>query len=181
MNSFNVFINKQKGAALILSLLILLVMTLIGVTAMQTTTMEEKMAGNMNDMNVALQTAEAALRAGETDLEDLFSTADFTNTGGSGPFNYKWSVGTAPDPFANATWANDTSSKSYTAFTGNGGNGRYFIEKVGVVDTSSSEEQCLDQHGDPCTGGILESFRVTARGTGLSGTAVVILQSNYIR
>lgn len=56
---------SQRGATLIISLLILLVMTLIGVTAIQTTTMEEKMAGNMRDQNLAFQAAEAALRAGE--------------------------------------------------------------------------------------------------------------------
>jgi type IV pilus assembly protein PilX len=56
---------QQKGAVLIVSIIVLLVLTLISVTAMQTTSLEEKMAGNMRNKNLAFQAAEAALRAGE--------------------------------------------------------------------------------------------------------------------
>lgn len=56
----------QRGAALIISLIFLLLMTLIGVTSMQTTTLQERMAGNARDRNLALQSAEAGLRQGET-------------------------------------------------------------------------------------------------------------------
>jgi len=51
---------------LFVSLIMLLVLTVIGVTAMQTTTLEEKMAGNLRDQTLAFQAAEAALREGET-------------------------------------------------------------------------------------------------------------------
>lgn len=175
MNMKNTFINKQKGAALILSLLILLVMTLIGVTAMQTTTMEERMAGNMNEMNIALQSAEATLRAGEADLEALFSTADFSATGGTAAYAYKFTQGNAPDPFTTALW-DDTDSKPYD---GTSPGGRYFIEKIGTLDLGGSDEQCIDEHGEPCTGSTTTMFRVTARSTGKSGTAIVVLQSHY--
>ena len=57
---------RQRGSALIIALVFLLVMTLIGVTAMQGTSQQESMAGNMRDRNLAFQAAEAALRAGET-------------------------------------------------------------------------------------------------------------------
>lgn len=56
----------QSGAALIISLIFLLLMTLIGVTSMQTTTLQERMAGNARDRNLALQSAEAGLRQAET-------------------------------------------------------------------------------------------------------------------
>lgn len=58
----------QGGAALIVSLLMLMVMTLIGVTAMQTNLLEEKMAGNFRDTNLAFQAAEAGLRDAEADI-----------------------------------------------------------------------------------------------------------------
>ena len=61
--------NRQKGAALVTSLIILLMLTLMGVAAMQTTTLEEKMAGNLRNENLAFQAAEAALRAGEAYLQ----------------------------------------------------------------------------------------------------------------
>ncbi len=71
--------SSQRGAALVISLIMLLVMTLIGITGMQTTVLEEKMAGNFKDKNVALQAAESALR----DAEDN-STGISGHTGMSG-------------------------------------------------------------------------------------------------
>ncbi|MBN2700612.1 MAG: hypothetical protein JXR29_04080 [Methylothermaceae bacterium] len=62
------FSSNQRGAALVISLLMLLVMTVIGVAAMQTNLLEEKMAGNFRDMNLAFQAAEAALRDAESDI-----------------------------------------------------------------------------------------------------------------
>ncbi|BCX81037.1 type IV pilus assembly protein PilX [Methylomarinovum caldicuralii] len=58
----------QTGAALIVGLVMLLVMTVLGVAAMQTNLLEEKMAGNYRDQNLAFQAAEAALRDAEADI-----------------------------------------------------------------------------------------------------------------
>jgi type IV pilus assembly protein PilX len=60
---------RQSGAVLITGLIILLVMTIIGVSSMQTVILEEKMAGNLRDRNVAFQAAEAGLQMGLTYLE----------------------------------------------------------------------------------------------------------------
>ena len=49
---------------------------------MQTTTMEEKMAGNMRDRNLAFQAAEAALRTGEGYLQNTSILPTFNNTNG---------------------------------------------------------------------------------------------------
>lgn len=56
---------RQDGAILVVSLLLLLVMTLLGLTAMQVTRMEERMAGNARDIDLAFQSAEAGLRDAE--------------------------------------------------------------------------------------------------------------------
>lgn len=58
----------QSGAALVTGLIFLVILTLLGVTAMQTSTMEERMSGNARDRNIALQAAEAALRDAERDI-----------------------------------------------------------------------------------------------------------------
>lgn len=55
----------ERGMVLITSLIILLALTLLGLASIQNTSMEERMAGNLRSENVALQAAEAALRAGE--------------------------------------------------------------------------------------------------------------------
>lgn len=61
-------ITRQRGAALVVALLMLLVMTVLGLASMQVTRMEEKMAGNARDVNLAFQGAEAGLREAEERL-----------------------------------------------------------------------------------------------------------------
>jgi len=58
----------QAGAALVTGLIFLVILTLLGITAMQTSTMEERMSGNARDRNIAFQAAEAALRDAERDI-----------------------------------------------------------------------------------------------------------------
>lgn len=55
----------QQGVALFVSLIFLLLLTIIGVVAMQNATLQEKMAGNSKFKNESLQYAEAGLREGE--------------------------------------------------------------------------------------------------------------------
>jgi type IV pilus assembly protein PilX len=62
---------RHAGAVLILGLVVLLVITIIGVTGMHTTVMQERMAGNLRQKNIALQSAEAALQASLTYVSDL--------------------------------------------------------------------------------------------------------------
>jgi len=59
----------QGGAVLIVGLLLLLILTLISAAAMQSTILEERMAGNQRNVNIAFQAAEGALRQGELDLQ----------------------------------------------------------------------------------------------------------------
>ncbi|MDF3864539.1 PilX N-terminal domain-containing pilus assembly protein [Pseudomonas denitrificans (nom. rej.)] len=56
----------ERGAVLLVSLVMLLLLTLIGLAGMRMVQLEERMAGNLRDRQMALQAAEAALRAGET-------------------------------------------------------------------------------------------------------------------
>lgn len=71
----------QTGSALIISLLFLLILTILAVAGIQTTSMQERMSGNMRDRNMAFQASEAALRGGEdhvrsnADDETLFTTS----------------------------------------------------------------------------------------------------------
>jgi type IV pilus assembly protein PilX len=53
----------QRGAALVVALLLLVVITLVGLAAVRGTIMQQKMAGNMYDRQIAFQSAEAAMRA----------------------------------------------------------------------------------------------------------------------
>jgi type IV pilus assembly protein PilX len=55
----------QRGMALLVSLVFLLLLTLIGLSSMQSATLQEKMAGSIALRNQSFQSAEAALRVGE--------------------------------------------------------------------------------------------------------------------
>ena len=68
--------NRQTGAVLVTAMLLLLVMTIIGISATSTTVMEERMASNVRQSEIAHQAAEVALR----NAEDMFVTGF-----GSGP------------------------------------------------------------------------------------------------
>ena len=58
----------QQGAILMISLMFLVILTMIGLSAMSTTTFEEKMSGSGRDWNLAFAAAEAAIRDAEYDI-----------------------------------------------------------------------------------------------------------------
>lgn len=69
---------KQQGAVLIVALIMLLLLTIIGLSSMRGTSLQESMAGNMRDANLALQASEAALRKGEETVTAKFLAGTLT-------------------------------------------------------------------------------------------------------
>ncbi len=68
-------IKYQQGSTLIVSLLILLIMTLLGLAAMKSSTMENTMATNFHFQTVALNSAEAVARTAELDVDSIVTDA----------------------------------------------------------------------------------------------------------
>jgi len=167
-------INKfkhQSGVVLPVSMIMLLLLTLISITGSQVTGLEEKMAGNMRDQNLAFQSAETALRAGEARIEALWnagagSIQQFCN-GTAGLFSsVAGCVNAAPNSTAAATWTDNAKSLAYS--TGSAlvtTQPRYFITYVGAYNA-----------GPPV---VPISFTITARGTGGQDNTQVILRSYY--
>ena len=60
---------KQRGFVLFVSLIFLLVMTVLAVTSIQRSTLDEKVAGNLRSQDLAFQAAEVALRYCQKSLE----------------------------------------------------------------------------------------------------------------
>ena len=60
---------RQSGLSLFPALMFLLVLALLGVSALNSTVMQEKMVSNTKDVNLAFQAAEAGLRDAEGDVE----------------------------------------------------------------------------------------------------------------
>lgn len=65
MNSPVIFPRRQRGATLIVVLILLLVMTLLGLAVLRGTSLEERMTANLYDRSLGFQAAESALRQGE--------------------------------------------------------------------------------------------------------------------
>jgi len=56
---------RQQGAALFVGLILLILLALIGLAAMQSTLLQERMAGNFRLVNLAFQNAEENVRVAE--------------------------------------------------------------------------------------------------------------------
>lgn len=161
-------IYQQKGAVLVVSVVVLLVLTLIGITSLRSTALERKMAGNIRDVGIALQSSESGLRDAENYIESL------TNTNGFGTTAGLYAVGTAPDPFNSSTW---TSSSSMQASTPSlSPIPRYFIEYVG--DTTGTSSIGITSYGVAGATNVM-IFRIVSRGQGPSGTSQVLLEVFY--
>ena len=65
----NMPVKRQGGFALLLGLLLVLVITVLGVFALNGSIMQERMAGNSRDYSVAFEASEIALRWGEAWLQ----------------------------------------------------------------------------------------------------------------
>ena len=177
-------IKQQRGAVLVMALLMLFVLTLIGVSSINTTTMEEKMSGNTLNRHLAFQAAESVLREAEKFIETaiIIPSAQFTNTGvnglytlGNGPSSTE-----AVDP---AWWAaNNTVSYADTQQSIKT-QPQYVIEYLGSTTQTSPSNINLVGGGSGGGGGNAEApihlYRITARGTGISDNAVVVLQTHY--
>ncbi|MCF6202975.1 MAG: PilX N-terminal domain-containing pilus assembly protein [Methylococcaceae bacterium] len=160
MKKIKVKIVNQSGVVLVVSLIMLLLLTLIGVSGMQTTALEEKMASNSRDQNIAFQAAEAALRAGELFIENAVSSdkTDFTTspTNADGLHLKTENL----DYKAAATWSDAESVEYAETIPLVAANPRYYIEYINDLAPNSY-------------------FRVTARGTGRQSTSHVYLRSYY--
>ncbi len=65
--------NRQKGVSILVALVMLLVLTLIGVSSMNSSIVELKMATSMQQQGIALNRAEEMLRVGETNIDTIIT------------------------------------------------------------------------------------------------------------
>lgn len=169
--------NHQNGAVLIVSLIMLLLLTLIGVTGTQVTSLEEKMASNMRDRNLAFQAAESALQFAETSICPTVAncpdtTKTFTTAGTGGLYSLTSTLPTSTALMTDDFWTgNPVATYTATALGNDITDPNYIIQELGtscaVITT-------------PCpAGNVKNNYRITARATGGTTNAVVLLQSIY--
>ncbi len=61
--------NRQQGAVLFVALMMLVLLTLLGLASMQVTTLQERMAGNYRNLNLAFQRSESRVRQQESAIK----------------------------------------------------------------------------------------------------------------
>ncbi len=160
----------QSGVVLAISLIMLVLLTLIGLSAMQTTTLQEKMSGNMLDKNIAFQAAESALKAAEASLAGPGALPAFVDAGTGGGYSENSTIPTATAILTDAFWTDNPVAQSTVTTLGNGiDTPQYIIQSLPVI--------CLGFcPPDP----LKTPYRITVRATGRSNNTVVILQSIYL-
>lgn len=174
------FAKCQTGAALVVSLMILLILTLIGVSGMQGTIMQEKMASNTKDRSLAFQSTESAVRDAETYIESLVTIGGFDGT--TGLFNID---DAEPDYLLASTWSSDEKSIQTTLVPGTASAPRYFIKKTGTL-TGTQGSMNMSGYGGNKSLSEVTTFRITARGIGATQdddgvSTEVIISSHYGR
>ncbi|MDR3353396.1 MAG: hypothetical protein LBO00_10460 [Zoogloeaceae bacterium] len=160
---------ERGSALLLLGVIALIVMLLLGVTAIRTTMLQERLAGGFAEQYQAFQAAEMALRAGEILVNK--------NTARSAACFY--APGTAPDPKDRATWSSTEKICNIGTY--------YRTENYGAAPPKFFIEQQEDTPDVSLEAGAVktkEIYKVTALGTsgvkGENGNPVVsvILQSS---
>lgn len=168
------FPRAQRGVALAVVLILLLVMTLLALTSLRGTLLEERMSANLMDRSLSFQAAEAALREGEA------LAAGKPPLPAAGCSN---GVCARVDPAAAPRWQDETVwSNARVAVVNLGGvtaRPRFFVELL--ADNVPAKGSCTtseDVSPDAACSGTEHRYRITARSEAV-GRAAVILQSNY--
>lgn len=148
-------VGHQRGVALIVCLILLLVMTLLGASAMNSSIMQELMSNSFRTQTATLSSAEFVVREGEQEINGIVTD---NATPGAG---YHDLAGDDLDPLDVAAW--DFATQSFDG-------GEYAIEHIGrreVPGESIAE-------GGEVAGSHVSIFRVSARSQGDRGAARVV-------
>lgn len=161
---------RQRGVVLVVGLVVLVLVSLLGVRAMQSATMQERMAAGLEDRNRALQAAEIGLRAGERLVERRARVAGAAwrvHQAGAAALD-------AADSLDPAFWAEGGDTMSLGQgwdeageLDGSARAPRYVIEEIPL--RSGLEPGALDER----------IYRITAAGWGARESSMVVLQSIY--
>ena len=170
----------QEGFVLIVGLGILGLLTMLALSGMRDSTIQEKMAGASRDSGLAFQAAESALRDAENCITG--ATLNCTFDAATNEAHFAKDDAAFPehnDLFSATTWEAFTPPVAPTALDGGGAN--YIIRQASAVaDEDGGKELCspLDYS---CGGDDSEEaiYEITARGAGESGAGQSVLRVYY--
>lgn len=175
-NRLSIPSGRERGAAMVIALVMLLVLTLLATASARMTLMEERMTGNTQDRNIAFQAAEAGLRAGEGEAQVPVLPDFDVNTKG---------LYTPADPGDDPVWTLvDWTDEDEVLISDELADApgtladaaaSYIVEQLPRVATPG-ESLAADASVDEAT-----FYRVTSRGVGVGGNATVTLQTTFKR
>jgi len=177
---------RESGAALLVTLLMLLVLSLLAVAGMRDTTLQEKMVSAQKDSQMALAMAEDAMQQVEKQIDNnTVVLADFNDSA------QLYAPGDAPNPLNAATWTTTGKTSAVTAtqsdwqaqYGGSVPPPQYFIELIGPTKGANGPGSVnLAGRSDYDTGGgTITGFRIVVRSTGLTGQTQRIIEEFYAR
>lgn len=189
----------QRGAALLVALILLVVITLVGLAAIGTTILQNKAAANQYDRQVAFQSAEAALRQAQAAIttatanqptpvsQTILSSANFEDC--SNVYNATPTVCLA-DPFSDTLVPSaDIRTVPASAYSAgpvaSGIQPQYVVQYLGAFLAPTPKVRQIggqQPYGAVVQGQLADYYRITARSsdpTKVTGRAVVTLQSTF--
>jgi type IV pilus assembly protein PilX len=162
---------NERGAALIVSLILLLIMTIIGISAMNGARLEVSMAGMMQREEVAFRGAERALTTAERYTENMVGAFDEMAKGhyiAEDELDVSDTVWSAPD-IVSLVKSDVPELSAHDAF---------IVEYQGVMTVPGS---ALNDGGDaPIPGDKVIVYRIATR-SDTDGRAVRIIESIYTK
>lgn len=197
-------VHVQRGAALVVALIFLVSLTLLGLAAMGGNTLQQRMTYSVGETNLAFQSAESGLVAGESWLESQTNQPVPDCTGTCGASTAIWAgrppAGTPREVslsnLRSSTWWNNQGRKFGFAYTETASPalvaGQQYALSGEPVDVDSLrypryvvEELGKDPTGSLVIGGprvyTLWYYQISARGTGAQPQPATVVQSVYTK
>ena len=170
--------NRQQGVALVVSLIILISLTMIGLTSIQRTTVDLAMAGNQRETGLMFQAAEVGLVTAENFIAASTTNADFDNPA-LGLYEVRANDPDyfGPNYFDPGAW---TASSQQAATSLNAiEQPRFMIEYLGDRSQNPLAAINIGGYGTQQTGTISSIYRSTSRGACLTGNSFRYVQSYF--
>lgn len=169
----------QKGSALLLALIMLLVLSLLAISGMEGSLMQDRMSIAQREGVMALEVAESGAQDAEQWIEDnVVTLTDFDGT--DALYNATEDDEGAPDVFDQAVWEDESQTRSADAVEGV--TPRYLIEYMGEGFTPPQRtDGNIGGYRHDSGGGNVHSFRIVVRAESPSGRGQRLLEVFYTR
>jgi len=180
---------KQKGTILFISLIILLILTILGLSSMQGSVMQEKMTAAVRDGRVALEGADAAVFYIEQKvIEPMATIGAFDNSScfydeenAPRQDNGLWPEGLWTG--SGTCVADSINARGGSAVGGSDGSlakaPRYFVQLSGTLKNDDPTKIMIFNYNNSAGAGEIQGFKIIVRSVGSSESAQKFVQAHY--